>query len=223
MLIINTPDPPDVEQTKLMIRRQIDPRYSGEVIFEPEKKKPYSYKKNWTCKVFVDQHKIHREKYPAYILYRNKIIERESYLEDNNYHRDVGPASLYYAGYGSKVILNEQYYNHGLLHRLDGPAAIYYKLDLKKPKFPATRISQQHYYVNGYRHRLDGPALIQACDIDTQGMECYYFNGQLHSENGLAEKWFNERGICTYESYALYGKKMSKEEFDKKMLTKLYW
>ena len=78
------------------------------------------------------------------------------------------------------------------------------------------------YWFNGKRHREGAPAYISR----TYGYvdSIFYFrNGLPHNENGPAKTYYSPNCSINFEIYCLFGHSIPKEDFEKKMLTKLYW
>jgi len=67
--------------------------------------------------------------------------------EDDNYHREDGPAVIYHGGHGWYHEA-EAWYKHGELHREGGPAVV-------------GQDGAKFWYRDGQRHREDGPAVIR--------------------------------------------------------------
>lgn len=86
------------------------------------------------------------------------------------------------------------------------------------------------YLVDGFLHRDNAPALIYRDNyINSRGMESdefhlvFYRHGQKHNESGPAHYYYDLINNKYEETYLLFGEEVSKQEFDQKMLTKLYW
>lgn len=109
------------------------------------------------------------------------------YFENGKEHRLDGPAVLYSNG-------GYEYYRCGLLHN-DTDAAFYNPS--ARPKEP------KHIWLTGGKfHRLNGPAVIKA-----NGDEEWYLLGAKHRTFGPAIE-------SSCPEYWLYGKQLSKEEYD---------
>ena len=77
--------------------------------------------------------KKHIEYYPG-----TKKICREYYKLNDKFHREDGPANIYY--YESGNIRSEYYCINGKQHREDGPAVIFY--------YENGNIRSEYYYIN---------------------------------------------------------------------------
>jgi antitoxin component YwqK of YwqJK toxin-antitoxin module len=85
--------------------------------------------------------------------YSNGITEyyTDEYLVNGYYHREDGPAIIWYYGDGSIKQVN--YYQNGKLHRLNAPAVICYNHN--------GTVCYEEYYLKDNLHRTDGPASIR--------------------------------------------------------------
>lgn len=120
-----------------------------------------------------------------------------------------------------KEPLYDFYFFNGKLHRDDGPAAIdYWNRRSKKYKISAFR-----YYLNGLKHRDDGPAETRYDEKGNLLLHKYWKYGKLHCENGPAKIIYggNIYGIHGRTEYYLNGTSHSKEEYEERLATKLYW
>lgn len=89
------------------------------------------------------------------------------YNENNQLHRENGPAVIWPNNYC------EKWYKNGELHREDGPAIIW-------PN------ACEQWYKNDQLHREDGPAVVYLKDCKN----IYYIHGNIISANN--EEEFNE-------------------------------
>jgi antitoxin component YwqK of YwqJK toxin-antitoxin module len=97
----------------------------------------------------------------VYYIDDNRKIRREEWSKDGRYHREDGPARIYY--YRNGNIEHKAWYRDGKQHREDGPAGIGYDQD--------STIQREGWYINDKLHREDGPARI-----------VYHSNGKIKSE-----------------------------------------
>lgn len=81
-----------------------------------------------------------------------------------------------------------------------------------------------YYMQNCKMHRKGGPAYIVTDLLLKIITEKYYIQGKLHNENGPAIIKKSLNSDCILEKqYYIDGNLLSEEEFEKQMLTKLYW
>jgi hypothetical protein len=66
-----------------------------------------------------------------------------------------------------------------------------------KSKCVKDKDGDKFWYFNGELHREDGPALEF-----TSGYKCWYINGEEYSEKAYYKKLYN-LGIITYDDYVL--------------------
>ena len=111
--------------------------------------------------------------------------------ETKELHREDGPAVESCDGYKAR-------YREGKLHREDGPAA----------EYPD---GSKEWSRNGKLHREDGPAAEWS-----DGSKSWWRNGELHRDDGPAI--VNDEG---YKAWWVDGKRMSEEEFNRRVLRTL--
>ena len=84
------------------------------------------------------------------LYYDNGNIKYEYYYLNNEWHREDGPAKMWYNESGQ--IGAKEYWINNQLHKEDGPAMIDYYEDSK--------VYISCYYLNYKLHRIDGPAKV---------------------------------------------------------------
>ena len=142
----------------------------------------------------------------------NKVVTTNlstcHYDENGKYHREDGPAVIYYDT-GREI-----WYRHGQLHRVGGPAEyvvgnyeIWYQNDLKHrdggPAYTSTSpMGVEEWWRHGMLHREDGPACIY-----DNGVKVWHLNGcrvnvkkYLEMKNPAKSKYpaLAMNIICTY-------------------------
>ncbi len=75
---------------------------------------------------------------------------KEYYCLNGCFHRDGGPAVIYYDRNGE--IEREHYRSNGLPHREDGPAEIWYKSNVANYSYDVGGERHEQYYLNGNRY-----------------------------------------------------------------------
>lgn len=117
-------------------------------------------------------------------LLREKMSTQRFYDENNDLHREDGPALI--CTYGSQY-----WYRHGVQHREDGPAVItptyeewrcngkLHREDGPAFKFYGTVVNE-HWYLHGKLHREGDPAVTQP------GFKAWYRYGLQHRVDGPA-------------------------------------
>ena len=78
-------------------------------------------------------------KKPMIVYYNNGQKEYEIYYINGKYHREDGPAKMYWYNNGQKQF--ESYYINGKRHREDGPAIICWNNN--------GQIKSEEYWING--------------------------------------------------------------------------
>ena len=130
--------------------------------------------------------------------YYNGNIRCKSYYNENNeYHRDNGPAVIEYYAYNKGVIYSETYYNNGRLHREDGPVIIRYSI--------FGIIQSEQYFINGKSHRTYGPSDIFYDDNGDIIYTQYWYKGLLYTYEII--EWMNENNFDKEH--------MSKDNYDR--------
>ena len=64
---------------------------------------------------------------------------------------------------------------------------------------------REYYYFNGQLHREDGPAIIRYYENGKIEREYYYLNDKFHNKLGPAIIWYNKSGKIKEEKYYLNG------------------
>lgn len=76
------------------------------------------------------------------LYYDDGKLHTKEYCKDNKYHREDGPAVIWYNKKGE--VIREWYYINGIKHRENGPAIIWYHAD--------RQIELEEYYIDGVRY-----------------------------------------------------------------------
>lgn len=145
----------------------------------------------------------------AYLFKRK---DRHVYIVDSLFHRDDGPAVIYFANDKTSI---EFYFQSGIICRDNSPAVIHY-YDSGIPKL-------EKYYQAGKVSRDNEPAVFRYYDSGIIKFVFYYKNSIMHNEQGPAEIWYNNIGVKSVELYRLNGARLSKKEWEDQVKTKLYW
>lgn len=82
------------------------------------------------------------EHYVGYYDEEKIRIKCEYWKLNNEYHREDGPARIFYYKDGS--ICSKSYYTNGKYHREDGPAVIQY--------YPVGSVACEEYFINGEKY-----------------------------------------------------------------------
>jgi antitoxin component YwqK of YwqJK toxin-antitoxin module len=131
-----------------------------------DSKKFYNHKGVKFKECYYENDKLYRIVW--YYTYADGNIEEDSYYQDDELHKEDGPAMIKYYSNGQVGI--EKYFINGKLHRLDGPASILY--------YSNGNIESEYYCNNNLKHRIDGPAVIN-----------YGLDGNITYE----EYWVNDK------------------------------
>lgn len=117
--------------------------------------------------------------------YTDGVISYEHYCKEGKYHREDGPARIFY--YDNIHYINrswnkysEGYYKDGELHRENLPALIYYH--------SLGQINHEHYFKAGRHHREDGPAWL--CYItENKTSKRYFLNDVEYTDKDIIDNW----------------------------------
>lgn len=74
----------------------------------------------------------------------------------------------------------------------------------------------------GAVHNEYGPARIYHINSRIDN-EIWIINGVWHNEKGPAYVEYASKGVVSYKSYWLYDKKLTKQQWEDQLVTKLYW
>jgi antitoxin component YwqK of YwqJK toxin-antitoxin module len=97
------------------------------------------------------------------------------YRKDGLYHREDGPAKIWYDKYETQIEL-EEYYFEGKSHRdSDDPSEIWY--------YRNGNVRGEVWRKEGLRHRLDGPACVSYYESGGVRQEVYYYENKKHRED----------------------------------------
>jgi len=81
----------------------------------------------------------------------------------------------------------------------------------------------EYYNQHGKLHREDGPAIIAYNKDGSINYEYYLINHKQHREDGPSYIGYTYDGSIYYEEHFLYGKYITKEEFnDQRFVTQLH-
>ena len=105
--------------------------------------------------------------------------QSESYLLNNTFHNEDGPAVINY--YHNETVSHKFYFANGLLHRSNGPALIKY--------CAKGSLFIEKYYLCGKLYNDNGPAIIEY-DVNEKEKYCeYWLNDVFFNKN----EFYSER------------------------------